>query len=33
MSFCSNCGNPLDDNDKYCPQCGAPVVYQKKYST
>lgn len=29
MSFCSNCGNPLDDNDKYCPQCGAPVVYQK----
>lgn len=28
MSYCSNCGNRLGDNDKFCPQCGAPVGQQ-----
>lgn len=23
--FCSNCGNKLDDNTKFCPNCGSPV--------
>ena len=23
--YCSNCGTPVNDNDKFCPECGAPV--------
>ena len=23
--FCKNCGTQLDDNQKFCPKCGAPV--------
>lgn len=23
--FCINCGNKLDDNAKFCPNCGAPT--------
>ena len=23
--FCSNCGQPLNENDKFCPECGTPV--------
>lgn len=23
---CSECGHPLNPNDKYCPNCGAKVV-------
>jgi len=26
MSFCKNCGIKLDDDAKFCPSCGAPVV-------
>ncbi len=22
MSFCSNCGNPLNQDNKFCPNCG-----------
>ena len=22
--FCKNCGNKLDDNEKFCPSCGTP---------
>lgn len=24
--YCSECGNYIDENDKYCPSCGARVV-------
>ena len=24
--YCKNCGEPLKDNDRICPACGAPVV-------
>lgn len=24
--FCSNCGNIIDDNNKFCPYCGNPVT-------
>ena len=24
--FCSKCGNPLKDSDRFCTKCGAPVV-------
>lgn len=23
--YCKNCGNLLNDNDKFCPKCGYPV--------
>ena len=23
--FCSNCGNPVNENEKFCPECGTPV--------
>ena len=23
--YCKNCGEPLNDNDRVCPSCGAPV--------
>ena len=26
--FCSNCGQPLNENDKFCPECGTPVEQQ-----
>jgi len=26
MAFCSNCGNQLNDNAKFCAQCGTVVV-------
>lgn len=25
---CSKCGNKLSDNDKFCPQCGSPIVVE-----
>lgn len=25
MSFCSNCGNKLEENSKFCPHCGIEV--------
>lgn len=28
--YCSNCGNPLPDDAKFCPNCGAPVAMPKK---
>ncbi|GHU04159.1 hypothetical protein FACS1894147_09010 [Spirochaetia bacterium] len=32
MAFCPNCGNKLDDNSRFCTQCGKPTgtpsVYQ-----
>lgn len=24
MTFCTNCGKDLKENDKFCPECGAP---------
>ena len=24
--FCDQCGTPMNDNDTYCPNCGAPAV-------
>ena len=23
--FCSNCGTPLHEKDKFCPKCGKPA--------
>ena len=25
MSFCSNCGNQIEDNVRFCQYCGAPI--------
>ena len=25
MSFCSNCGNQLEDNARFCQYCGVPI--------
>lgn len=25
MNYCKNCGTRLDDNEKFCPKCGASV--------
>lgn len=26
--YCSECGGYMDENDRYCPHCGAKVVEQ-----
>ena len=26
MSYCTKCGAPLKEDDKFCPACGAPVA-------
>ena len=26
MAYCTNCGSPLKDDDKFCSVCGAPVA-------
>jgi len=26
MVFCTKCGSPLKEDDKFCPTCGAPVA-------
>jgi len=31
--FCSKCGKQMDDNDKFCPQCGEPQYGGKKPDT
>lgn len=30
MAFCSKCGAQLNEGEKFCPSCGAPVVYDTK---
>lgn len=25
MAFCSKCGSQIDENENFCPKCGAPV--------
>jgi len=30
MIFCSECGQEMPDNSKFCPSCGTPVVTTKK---
>lgn len=27
--FCSHCGSPIHEGDKFCPNCGAPVAPQQ----
>lgn len=27
--FCERCGNPLEDSDKFCAKCGAPVTLEE----
>jgi uncharacterized membrane protein YvbJ len=27
--YCKNCGTQIDDNQKFCPACGAPAVEQQ----
>ena len=26
LSYCTKCGAPLKEDDKFCPACGAPVA-------
>ena len=26
MVYCTNCGSPLKEEDKFCPACGAPAA-------
>ena len=26
MAFCTNCGIPLNEDDRFCPNCGSPFV-------
>lgn len=28
MSFYSNCGNELENDDRYCGQCGQVVIHE-----
>ncbi|MCF7885968.1 MAG: PspC domain-containing protein [Candidatus Marinimicrobia bacterium] len=28
---CKNCGQSLNDDDKYCPTCGTPVYAKRLY--
>ncbi len=30
--FCSECGAPLGENDRFCPVCGAKVVDMNNHS-
>jgi serine/threonine protein kinase len=30
MPFCKNCGNNLENDAKFCPECGTPVTRRKK---
>jgi predicted RNA-binding Zn-ribbon protein involved in translation (DUF1610 family) len=34
LPYCTNCGVPLKEEDKFCPACGAPVakVTREEYS-
>jgi hypothetical protein len=34
MPYCTKCGAPLKEDDKFCPACGAPVakVTREEYS-
>lgn len=29
MAFCTNCGSKIDDEARFCPDCGAPVVPER----
>ncbi len=33
MIFCHNCGSPVHDTDKFCPECGTCLQMQEKDST
>ena len=28
--YCSNCGNRLNDTDRFCGKCGKKIIVQKK---
>ncbi|MCD8317125.1 MAG: zinc ribbon domain-containing protein, partial [Eggerthellaceae bacterium] len=30
-NFCTNCGHKLNPNDRFCTQCGQPVIDAGKY--
>jgi hypothetical protein len=30
LTYCTNCGAPLREEDKFCPVCGAPVAKVSK---
>ncbi len=30
MAYCNNCGSKIDDGARFCPECGAPVVPEKR---
>ena len=27
MAFCTNCGSKIDDEARFCPDCGAEEMY------
>lgn len=29
MKFCTQCGHPLGDRDRFCASCGTPVIESK----
>jgi TM2 domain-containing membrane protein YozV len=30
-TFCSNCGNKVENNEKYCPKCGKKIIEEENY--
>lgn len=30
--FCSNCGNPINENAAFCSKCGAPVARNENFN-
>lgn len=33
LKYCPNCGNPVSDNDRFCPKCGMDLEQARKGST
>lgn len=31
--FCKNCGKEIKDTEKFCPNCGEPVISEKNKTT
>lgn len=33
MNYCGNCGAQVEDDQKFCPKCGAPLVSEESQNT